>query len=130
MPGLLGALISVVMAGIASPASYDKFSAALPETGKSMTEIFLAAPAQQAVNQLLAILLTLLFACVGGLITGLLMRVVGRLSSVTDDEMFSDTANIEDLADKFEVPEEVLGLLEDFRTKSNTTDSQTNLLQN
>ena len=26
MPGLLGALISVVMAGIASPTSYDKFS--------------------------------------------------------------------------------------------------------
>ena len=87
-------------------------------------------PAQQAINQLLAILVTLLFACVGGLVTGLLMRVVGRLSSVTDDEMFSDTANIEDLADKFEVPEEVLGLLEDFRTKSNITDSRTNLLKN
>jgi len=112
LPGLLGSLLSILMVRVTSPHMYSY------------------SPAQQAVNQLLAILVTLLFACVGGLVTGLLMRVVGRLSSVTDDEMFSDTANIEDLADKFEVPEEVLGLLEDFRTKSNITDSRTNLLKN
>ena len=75
MPGLLGAVISVVMAGIASPASYDKFSAALPETEKSMTEIFLAAPTQQAVNQLLALLTTLALATFGGLVTGQEMSV-------------------------------------------------------
>ena len=87
-------------------------------------------PGQQAINQLLAILVTLLFACGGGLVTGLLMKLVGRLSSVTEEEMFSDMAIIEGMADKLEVPEEVLGLLEDFRTRSNTTDSQAQLLPN
>ena len=35
-----------------------------------MSELLLATPGQQAVNQLLAILVTLLLASVGGLITG------------------------------------------------------------
>lgn len=34
MPGLLGAVISVIMAGIASSDSYDQFSADLPEDEK------------------------------------------------------------------------------------------------
>ena len=38
------------------------------------------------------------------------MRGVGNLSGLTKEEMFSDVANIESLADKLEVPEEVLAL--------------------
>ena len=144
MPGLLGALISVVMAGIASPASYDKFSAALPETEKSMTEIFLAAPAQQAVNQLLALLTTLALATFGGLVTGqemsvsqfsvylfysgLMMHTAGKLTSLTEEDMFNDNTNINDMADKCEVPEEVVSLLNEMKTHSNGVDEKSALL--
>ena len=90
MPGLLGAVISVILAGIASPAAYDKFSGDLGADQtrsrsdvylnfysyfirRSMSELFLAdTPSQQAINQLLAIIVTLAFAVVGGLVTGYL----------------------------------------------------------
>ena len=59
------------------------------------------------------------------------MRGVGNLSGLTKEEMFSDVANIESLADKLEVPEEVLALVEEFGTRTSlVTDSQTHLLQN
>ena len=59
------------------------------------------------------------------------MRGVGNLTGLTKEEMFSDEANIESLADKLEVPEEVLALMEEFETRTNlVTDSQTHLLQN
>ena len=59
------------------------------------------------------------------------MRGVGNLSGLAKEEMFSDVANIESLADKLEVPEEVLALMEGFETRTNlVTDSQTHLLQN
>ena len=143
MPGLLGAIISVIMAGIASPASYDKFSAALPETEKSMTEIFLAVPGQQAVNQLLALLTTLALAIFGGLVTGLdsvsqfsvylfspglMMHTAGKLTSLTEEDMFNDNTNINDMAAKCEVPEEVVSLLNEFKTHSNGVDEKSALL--
>lgn len=41
----------------------------------SMDELFLSAPNSQATNQLLAIIVTLAFAIVGGLFTGSLMFI-------------------------------------------------------
>ena len=87
--GLFGGLLSVLMAGIASPDSYDKFSHGMEDkrwVGActqiysdfilfSLTEIFPAlaeggTAAGQALSQLLAIIVTLAFAIVGGLVTG------------------------------------------------------------
>merc|ERR1719376_274026 len=68
LPGLLGSVLSILIVGMTSPHMYEE-----PNT-----------PGQQAVNQLLAV--------GGGLVTGLLMKLVGRLSSVTEEEMFSDMA--------------------------------------
>merc|ERR1712048_200139 len=97
--------------------SYDKFSG---DDQSSMSELFLAKTAgQQAVNQLLAILVTLAFAVVGGLITGLLMHTVGKLTNLNEEDMFNDNTNIEAMAAKCEVPEEVRCLLDDLKTKSN-----------
>jgi len=129
MPGLLGAIISVIMAGIASPDSYDQFSGDLPEGERSMSEVFLAAPNQQAVNQLLALLVTLATACVGGLLTGLLMHSVGKMTSLTEEDLFDDRTNINAMEAKCEVPEEILCLLQDFKAKSNGTDEKSALLQ-
>ena len=86
---LFGGLLSVLMAGIASPDSYDKFSHGMEDkrwvgaftqiysdfTHFSLTEIFPAlaeggTAAGQALSQLLAIIVTLAFAIVGGLVTG------------------------------------------------------------
>ena len=83
--GLFGGLLSVLMAGIASPDSYDKFSHGMRWVGActqiyshfilfSLTEIFPAlaeggTAAGQALSQLLAIIVTLAFAIVGGLVT-------------------------------------------------------------
>ena len=91
--GLFGGLLSVLMAGIASSDSYDKFSQGMDKDQKrwvttfpwlspdiphfSLTEIFPALKAEvggtaggQAISQFLAIIVTLAFAIVGGLVTG------------------------------------------------------------
>merc|ERR1712106_257541 len=82
MPGLFGGLLSVLMAGIASSDSYDKFSEGMDKDEKSLTEIFPALKLKvevgvevggtagaQALSQFLAIIVTLAFAIVGGLVT-------------------------------------------------------------
>merc|ERR1719209_387924 len=130
LPGLLGSVLSIIIVAIANSDSYDKFSGELPEDQKSMNELFPAAPSQQAVSQTLAVLVTLLFACVGGLVTGLPMRGAGKLASLTEEDMFSDITNIQDVDQKCEVPEELLGLMEDFKTGSNRTDDESPLIQN
>ena len=90
---MFGGLLSVLMAGIASPHSYDSFSDGVETEKKrlvslkatylcvsnalysSLTEIFPAlalggSASGQAISQLLAILVTLAFALVGGFLTG------------------------------------------------------------
>ena len=91
-----------------------------------MSELFLSdTPSQQAINQLLALLVTLALACFGGLVTGndgvlshptqtsvficfatysgLLMHSVGKLTSLSEEDMFNDNTNIDAMADKCEV---------------------------
>ena len=77
------------------------------------------------------------------------MHTVGKMTSLTEEDMFNDNTNIEALADKCEVvrvttlsglminnkyltpqvPEEVRCLLEDLKAKSNGTDEKSALLQ-
>eukprot|EP00092_Neocalanus_flemingeri_P070836 GFUD01086976.1.p1 GENE.GFUD01086976.1~~GFUD01086976.1.p1 ORF type:complete len:496 (-),score=120.66 GFUD01086976.1:299-1786(-) len=122
MPGLLGGLISVLVAGIASPASYDKFSGGMDAGNKSLTEIFPAlanggtAPGQ-ALSQFLAIVVTLAMALVGGLITGLIMRAVGKIEGMEGEDFYNDDWNIDELEAKEElvVDEELKGLMEDWK---------------
>ena len=76
------------------------------------------------------------------------MRVAGKLVNLTEEDMFSDTTNIQDVDQKCEVvrlrpfsvtsskicvpkvPEELLGLMEDFKTGSHRTDDESPLIQN
>jgi len=117
MPGLLGGLLSVLFAGIASSNSYDKFSGDMKN--KSLIEIYPAladggSTSSQAVSQLLALLVTLALALVGGLITGLLMNFVGKMENMEDEDFYNDDFNIDGMEDK--VDEEMKGLLEEWKT--------------
>ena len=113
MPSVLGGLISVIMAGIASYDMYDPYNSFLDESGKhtydpaqsSLHEIFprdghsilnqttgqyywegdeefwgkggWTAP-KQAGRQFAAMVITMAFAVVGGLATGLLMKYIAK----------------------------------------------------
>ena len=74
------------------------------------------------------------------------MHAVGKLTKLTEEDMFNDNTNIDALADKCEVvsafvdwseslfvslqvPEEVRCLLEDLKAKSNGTDEKSALVQ-
>ena len=74
------------------------------------------------------------------------MHTVGKLTNLTEEDMFNDNTNIEALDDKCQVfsrfcslkklripsrqvPEEVRCLLEDLRGKSNGIDEKSALLQ-
>merc|ERR1719427_28112 len=120
MPGLFGGLLSVLMAGIASPDSYDKFSDGMGKEDKSLTEIFPALAAGgtatgQALSQFLAIVITLAFALVGGLVTGLIMHVVGKMERMEGEDFYNDDWNIDEMEAKEELPEELKGLMEDWK---------------
>ena len=80
MPAILGGLLSVLMAGIASKDQYDQFNIDGDDPDKSsLQEIFPQegwgedgwSSGKQAGMQLAAMLVTLVFALVGGLLTGL-----------------------------------------------------------
>ncbi len=80
MPGIMGTLLSAIMAALATPEEYGKgLHALFPALEGSVT------PSQQAVNQLLAGLVTLAIALVGGVITGLLLRYVGRWQALDNE---------------------------------------------
>jgi len=87
MPAILGGLLSVLMAGIASKEQYDQFNIDGDDPDKSsLQEIFPQegwgedgwTPGKQAGVQLAAMLVTLVFAVVGGLLTGQLLKIVGK----------------------------------------------------
>jgi len=98
MPSILGGLLSVLMAGIASKETYDKFN--MDKEGNlgsdSLYEIFpdlepttglngvvsAHSPGWQAGMQMAAIVLTLIIAILGGLVTGYIMRKVGEKMSL------------------------------------------------
>jgi len=114
MPGLLGGILSIIMAGIATESAYGHTS--------SLHEIFPAlekdgTPAGQALSQFLAILVTLGFAVVGGVVTGLIMHQVDKLDPLAAAELFNDERNIDGMMDKEEgLPEELVALMEDMKS--------------
>jgi len=127
MPGLLGGLLSVLLAGIASEASYDKFAGEGHKS--SLHEIFPALapevgghPGGQALSQLLALLTTLAAATVGGCLTGLLLHWVGKLEAVQTEQLFLDSWNIagEEEEEDTSAAVELRALLEDFKAKQQT----------
>jgi len=85
MPAVIGLVLSCIMASIATFEDYGKglyvvYPALNPDqmdehTGLKIPEI---TASQQAVNQLLASIVTMAFAIVGGAITGLIMRFIGE----------------------------------------------------
>jgi len=117
MPGLLGGLISVLMAGLADSDTYDQF--AVQGVDKSLTEIFPqmgkdGTPAGQALSQFLAVLVTIAMASVGGIVTGVLMRVVGKIERMKGEDFYNDDWNIADMEEKEEISENMRALIEDL----------------
>jgi len=106
MPGLFGGLLSVLMAGLASPSSYDKFSDGMSDDQKSLVEIFPSlqggTPGEQALAQLLAVTVTMLVAVVGGLATGLLMYMVGKMEKMGAKDYYNDHWNIDGIEEEIE----------------------------
>jgi len=89
MPSLLGGVLSIVMAGIATREQYDQFNG---DKSDSLHEIFFGLGedptrdgAWQAGMQAAAMGLTLAIAIVGGIITGLIMKVVGAFTANKDN---------------------------------------------
>merc|ERR1711892_1292292 len=123
MPGLFRGLLSVLMAGLASSDTYDKYSAGVED--KSLVEIFPALAGEgtalgQALSQFLAIILTLAFAVVGGLVTGLLMLILGKMERMEGDDFYNDDWNIDEMEAKKEIPEDLKVMMEDWKnSKSN-----------
>jgi len=122
MPGLLGGLISVLMAGIASPDTYDQYAQGVEKENKSLTEIFpglsevnKGTPAGQALNQFLAVLVTIAMASVGGIVTGVLMRVVAKIERMKGEDFYNDDWNIADMEEKEEISENMRVLIEDCK---------------
>ena len=104
MPSVLGGLLSVLMAGLASHETYDLFNSDPDPSHSSLHEIFprdgqwnattnkwqgdeefwgeggWTAP-KQAGRQFAAMIITMAFAVIGGLATGLLMKWVAKFQS-------------------------------------------------
>jgi len=122
MPGLLGGVLSIMMAGLATESAYGHSS--------SLHEIFPAlkdggTPAGQALSQFLAILVTLGFAVVGGVVTGLIMHQVDKLDPLASGELFNDERNIDCMSDKEEeLPEELVALMEDMKSAQKKANSE------
>merc|ERR1719348_1667824 len=102
--------------------TYDKFTDPVHKNQNqtSLMEIFPAmekgiSAGSQAVNQFLAMLCTLAFAVFGGLITGLIMHLVGKLDPVADDHLYNDKKNIANLDDESETLVELEAFMGDTK---------------
>merc|ERR1719244_1308730 len=89
MPSILGGLLSVLLSALASGEVYEQFNKIDGDRSKSsLHEIFPReddvdwTPGKQAGRQAMAMLVTLLFAIVGGLITGLILRQIAKMQSM------------------------------------------------
>lgn len=86
-----------------------------------MDELFPFSPNRQATNQILAVVVTLAFAVVGGLVTGFIMHFVGKSSKIEDEDLYDDNFNIDDMEEKHEVPEEIVCLIEKYSAAESET---------
>jgi len=86
MPAVLGAILSCIMAAVATPESYGGSNAlrtvypALFQDGDYPP----ITPSTQAINQLIATIVTLVVALVGGALTGLLLHYIERWQHIDD----------------------------------------------
>merc|ERR1711962_1756838 len=128
MPGILGGLLSILMAGIASDAAYGENSSwdcqIMPwwkpcqSISGSLVEIFPSMKdgeinaGTQALRQFLAVVVTLAFAIVGGIVTGLVMYQVDKLDT---EHLYNDDRNIDEMEGKETVPEELKAFMEDMK---------------
>jgi len=113
MPGILGGLLSILMAGIASDAAYGENSS-LVEIFPSMKDGEINA-GTQALRQFLAVVVTLAFAIVGGIVTGLVMYQVDKLDKLETEHLYNDDRNIDEMEGKETVPEELKAFMEDMK---------------
>ena len=86
-----------------------------------MKELFPFSPNRQATNQILAVVVTLAFAVVGGLLTGFIMHCIGKAGNIEDEDLYDDNFNIDDMDEKHEVPEEIVCLIEKYSASENET---------
>ena len=78
MPGVLGSLISCIVVSFATTEVYgDSLNAIFPYMGKDGYTGH-----DQAVNQFLAFLVTMIFAIVGGLMTGFILKAIGHVQEL------------------------------------------------
>jgi ammonium transporter Rh len=116
MPGLLGGLVSVVLASLASSGTYDRFSQGVED--KSLAEIFpgLAEGEEggicQGGRQALAILCTLAMALLGGTVTGAVLCLIGKLERMEGKDYFDDEWNIAHIEKE---PEDLNLMIEDWK---------------
>jgi len=91
MPSILGGILSIVLAAIANKEQYDHFNG---DSGDSLKEIFGGrfpddgpekSAGWQAGMQAAAMGVTLVFAVVGGVLTGLLLKVIGAFTANKDN---------------------------------------------
>lgn len=100
MPGVMGGIVSVVLAALATPGLYSHHEEFKHTFGnESLIEVFPALATgrtnlAQARLQLLAIVVTLAMAIVGGLGTGLILKLVGKFDTIDDDDLFNDERNV------------------------------------
>lgn len=100
MPGIMGGIISIIMAAIATPEQYSHHVKHKHTFGnESLLEVFpgLATGTTnmgQARLQLAALATTMAIAIVGGLITGVILKLVGKFDSIEDDDLYNDERNI------------------------------------
>merc|ERR1712066_674192 len=87
MPGVLGSLISCVVVSFASFELYGYgLKGIMPQIGEtkvdSYGEEYIYTAKDQAVNQLLAFVVTMVIATVGGLLTGFLLKAIGNVQQL------------------------------------------------
>merc|ERR1740129_529035 len=87
MPGAPGSLISVIVVAFATKDIYgDSLNDIFPYIGKeledSYEEKYTYLAHDQAVNQLLAFLVTMVFAIFGGLMTGFILKAIGHVQEL------------------------------------------------
>jgi len=87
MPGVLGSLLSCIVVSFASKELYgDTINLIFPQIGKKMTDSYGAeyeyTAKTQAVNQLLAFVVTMIIATVGGLLTGFILKAIGHVQEL------------------------------------------------
>lgn len=106
MPSILGGLLSVLLSGLASEDVYDQFNQMKGDPSKSsLREIFPQdnlefwgeggwTPAKQAGRQFAAMIVTLVFAIVGGLFTGGLLKQVAKMQNQAQYKKGSTVAHL------------------------------------